>query len=225
MLRFLFWTLLIINAMLLALNLGHLGDWSKEVHEPHRMNAEKNTTRMKLMSASAAQDVIDAAVKNAEPALACLELGNFTAAESKTFEDKIKPLALGARQSRIDVSEIATNMVYLASQGSKDAADKKAAQLRKLGITEFYIVQDQSPLRWGISLGVFKTPEAAKAHLANLTKKGVKDAKIAARQVSAAKFAYRLQDMNAEEKKSFDQIKEQFSAQEIRECKSKTDAG
>ena len=37
MLKFSFWCLLIINALLLAFNLGYLGTWSPETHEPLRL--------------------------------------------------------------------------------------------------------------------------------------------------------------------------------------------
>ncbi|MBC3873220.1 SPOR domain-containing protein [Undibacterium flavidum] len=223
MLRFFFWILLIVNALLLALNFGFLGKWSGEEREPSRMKLEKNADKIKLMTANAAQDLIDAQTKKVEPALACLELNGFTTADSKSFDEKINSLSLAARLTRTELAEVATNMVYIPSLGSKDAADKKAAQIRKLGFTEFYIVQDQTPMRWAISMGVFKTPEAAKAHLANLQKKGLKEAKLAPRTVSAEKINYRLQDLSPEEKQTVDQIKVAFASVQSHECKAKTE--
>lgn len=219
MLRFFFWIFLIVNGLLLALNLGFLGNWTSDEREPSRMKLEKNGDKIKLMSANEAQDLIEANTKKPEPTLACLELSGLTLADSKSLDEKLKPLALSNRLTRTELAEVATNMVYLPSLGSKDAAEKKAAQLRKLGVAEFYIVQDQTPLRWGISLGVFKTPEAAKAHLANLVKKGLKEAKLAPRAVSAAKVSYRLQDLSAEEKQKIDQIRSGFSSAQSQECK------
>lgn len=219
MLRFFFWIFLIINGLLLALNFGLLGNWSNEEREPSRMKLEKNADKITLMSANAAQDLIEANTKKIEPTLACLELSGFTLAEGKSFDEKLKPLALATRLTRTELAEVATNMVYLPSLGSKDAAEKKAVQLRKLGVTEFYVVQDQTPLRWGISLGVFKTPEAAKAHLANLAKKGLKEAKLAPRAVSAAKVNYRLQNLSTEEKQLVDQIKSSFANAQSQDCK------
>lgn len=214
---------MIINALLLVLNFGFPGSWSGDEREPLRMKFEKNPDQIKLMSANAAQDLIEAQTKKIEPALACLELSGFTIADSKIFDDKIKPLSLATRLTRTELAEVATNMVYVPSLGSKDAADKKAAQIRKLGFTEFYIVQDQTPMRWAISMGVFKTPEAAKAHLANLQKKGLKEAKLAPRTVSAAKVNYRLQDLSSEEKQTIDQIKAGFASAQSHECKAKTE--
>jgi hypothetical protein len=223
MLRFFFWIFLIINALLLALNFGFLGNWSSDVREPLRMKYEKNADKIKLMNASTAQDSIEAHTKKMTPLLACIELSGFSLADSKSFDDKVKSLGFSERLTRTELAEVASNMVYLPSLGSKDAAEKKAAQIRKLGVTEFYIVQDQTPLRWGISLGVFKTPEAAKAHLANLAKKGLKEAKLAPRTVTAAKVQYRLEGLSIEEKQSVDQIKTGFAQVQSQGCKSSSE--
>jgi len=223
MLRFFFWIFLILNALLLALNFGFLGNWSSDVREPLRMKYEKNADKIKLMNANAAQDSIEAHTKKMTPVLACLELSGFSVADSKSFDEKVKSLALAERLTRTELAEVASNMVYLPSLGSKDAAEKKAAQIRKLGVTEFYVVQDQTPLRWGISLGVFKTPEAAKAHLANLVKKGLKEAKLAPRTVTAAKINYRLENLSEEEKQILDQIKSGFSQTQSQECKNSSE--
>ncbi|WMW81378.1 SPOR domain-containing protein [Undibacterium cyanobacteriorum] len=227
MLRFLLFTLLVINGLLLGFNLGifdRLVDLKMEKHEPHRMKAEKNVDKLKLLSASAAQDLVEASAKKAEPPIACIEIGNFTLADAKNFEERLKHLSLGDRVGRQELSESASNMVYLPSQGNKDAADKKAIAIKKMGVSDAYVIQDGSALKWGVSLGVFKTMEAAKTHVANLAKKGIKDAKIAPRQVSATKMLYQMYEISPDEKKSIDQIREQFAGIEEHQCTSKLGA-
>jgi hypothetical protein len=223
MLRFFLWILLIINGLLLALNFGLFGNWERTEREPTRLKAEKNADKLKVLTPNVAHDMIDAANKKAIPPIACLELGGINTSDVKSVEEKLKLLALGDRQTRTEIAEVATNMVYLPPLGSKEAADKKAVQLQKLGLTEFYIVQDQSPLRWGISLGVFKTPEAAQTHLANLVKKGLKEARIAPRAVSAAKVVYRFLSITPEEKQSLEVLKESVSSAEMHECTVKSE--
>ncbi len=220
MLRFFFWILLLTNALLLAYNFGYLGNWSFELHEPQRMKMEQDADRLQLLSAKAAIALNEAPAKKDDELIACLEVGNFSQTELPGFEEKLKQLSLGERQAKSTVSEVATNMVYIPSLGSKDNADKKAAELRRIGINDFFIVQDQTDMRWGISLGVFKTEEAAKSHLANLNSKGVRTARIGPRTVSANKFVYQLHGLTPDEKKSFDLIKAAFPAQEIRDCQS-----
>ncbi len=226
MLRFILFALIVVNVLLFGFNSGlldRLVDVSLERHEPHRMKAEKNTEKLKLMSASAAQDAVEANTKKAEPPIACIEIGNFTLADAKNFEERMKHLVLGSRQLRQELSESASNMVYLPSQGNKEAADKKAIAIKKMGVSDAYVIQDGSALKWGVSLGVFKTMEAAKTHVANLAKKGIKDAKIAPRQVSATKMFYQLFDITKEEKKLVDGIREQFSGIEEHECKTRVE--
>ncbi|MFZ6654386.1 SPOR domain-containing protein [Undibacterium sp. TJN19] len=220
MLRFFFWSLLLLNAFLLAFNLGYLGHWSLDTHEPERLKMQHHADQLKPLSASEAMTPAEAGNEKKPEIIACLEVGNFLQAEATRMEDKLKTLALGERQSRINVTEVATHMVFIPSQGSKEGADKKAGELRRLGINDFYIVQDQSNLRWGISMGVFKTEEAAKLHLNNLSNKGVRSARIGPRTVSTNKFAYQLHTLTAEEKTKYDAIKAEFPAQENRNCQT-----
>lgn len=218
MLRFLFWSLLILNALLLSLNMGWLGKWSLDEREPLRLKAEKRADKLTVLSASATQDIVDAAAAKAIPPIACFEFAGMTLADSQQIEEKLKPLAFGARQTRSEIAEVATNMVYVPPLANQDAAEKKLTLIKKLGLTDVSVVQDQSPLRWAISLGVFKTPEAAKAYLAQVQKKGVKEAKIAPRAVSASKFVLRFADVSSTEKKALDQIQSSIANIAAHEC-------
>jgi hypothetical protein len=226
MLRFIFWTLLLINSLLLVFNLGYLGNWPFASHEPQRINQQRNPEKIELLSASAVLALSEAQTDSATKAsqdkarevTACLEVGNFLPAEATGFEEKLKSLALGERQARSNVSEVASHMVYIPAQGSKEAADKKTAELRRIGVTDFFVMQEPANLRWAISLGVFKSEEAAKAHLANLNGKGVKSARIGPREVSTTKFSYQLRKLSADEKARFDAIKANYPNQESRHC-------
>lgn len=220
MLRFLFWSLLALNAFLLAFNLGYLGHWSLDTHEPERLKKQHHADQLKLLTAAEAVSPSEPASEKKPEVIACLEVGNFQQSDIPRIEEKLKSLAMGDRQSRINVVDVATHMVFIPSQGSKEGADKKAGELRRLGINDFYIVQDQSNLRWGISLGVFKTEEAAKLHLNNLSNKGVRSARIGPRTVSTNKFAFQFRAMSAEEKSKYDVIKAEFPAQENRNCQT-----
>lgn len=62
----------------------------------------------------------------------------------------------------------------------KAEADKKAGQLRGLGVNDFFIVQD-GPSRLAISLGVFSTEKGGQDKLAELKAKGVRSALVGPR--------------------------------------------
>lgn len=71
--------------------------------------------------------------------------------------------------------------VFIPPQPSKADADKKAAELKGFGVADFFIIQDSGPNRWAISLGVFSAESGANGRLAELKGKGVKSARIGAR--------------------------------------------
>lgn len=65
--------------------------------------------------------------------------------------------------------------VYIPSLPGKPEADKKAGELRDLGVTDFFIVQD-GPSRHAISLGIFSSEKGGAERLAELKAKGVRSA-------------------------------------------------
>ena len=232
MLKTLFWLLLIVNGGLFALQRGYLGGLIADGREPQRMTHQLHPEQVQLLSASAAAALTaptaapasapasaPAPAAVAQPTLiACTEIGNFEPAEAKRFEQQLAALALGDRQSRRNVKEVASHMVYIPPLGDKEAAENKAGELKRIGITNYFIIQDNSNLRWGISLGVFKTEEAARNHLANLNRQGVRSARVGARSITSSKMAFQLHDLDAATKARLDTIKTRFPAQDMRQC-------
>ena len=224
MLKLLFFCLLIANALLLALGLGYVANPVFEPHQPQRTGLQLNAGHLKLISAELAMAppvVAEVPVLTPQPvleAVSCLEWGTFIAADLGKVENRLKELALGNRQSRQNVQENASNMVFIPSLGSKEAADKKALELTHLGVRDFFIIQDQSSLRWAISLGVFKTEEAAKQQLASLTSKGVHSARIGIRTIETNKYNFVFKNLTAPEHVGLDKLKQDFPAQGLRSC-------
>ncbi|MBC3930799.1 SPOR domain-containing protein [Undibacterium curvum] len=221
MLRFVFWTLFISNLALAGYQFGLAGKWPLEAREPERLKQQVRTDQLVQISASAAQTSSEPAAAEPEKkteVIACLELGNFLQSDAAKIEDKLKTMALGDRQSRINISETASHMVFIPSQGSKEGADKKISELKRIGVSDYFVIQDQSNLRWGISLGIFKTEDAAKQHLSNLNNKGVRTARIMPRSLTTNKFAYQLHQVTGDEKSKLDALIKDLPAHEARSC-------
>jgi hypothetical protein len=221
MLKFLFWSLVLANAGLFAYQRGYLGTWHFDGREPARMAQQFNADKMKPIPAGAivsSSATADAAVAKPEVP-ACTEIGNFDAVTAKLFELKLLPLALGDKLSRRAVQEAARNMVYIPSQGSKEGADKKAAELRRLGVNDFYIMQDAGEMHWGISLGIFKTDEGARAQLTALTQKGVHSARLGTYNLATAnKVIFQLRNLDANANAALAKITLEFPPAETRGC-------
>lgn len=67
--------------------------------------------------------------------------------------------------------------VFVPPLSGKAEAERKATELRQLGVTDYFIVQD-GPIRHAISLGVFSSEKGAQDRLAELKEKGVRSARV-----------------------------------------------
>jgi hypothetical protein len=228
MLKFVFWLLAGVNLLVLAIGQGYLGSFRTETREPARLKNQLQAGKLTLLTqeqatAPAAEEGATAAAPAAAPptSYACTEVGNFLLADGRRFEAQVAALDLGDRQSRRNVAgqEISSYMVYIPSQGSKEGADRKAGELKQLGVTNYFIMNESSPLRWGISLGVFKSETSAQSQLASLNKQGVHSARVAPRYSAGKQLAYQFRDLDAATRARLEKIKSQFPDQELRSCK------
>jgi hypothetical protein len=220
-LKFIFWSLLSINAVLVAYAQGWLGNVRTVEHEPARLKAQLGADKLALMSSAQASAVAERLAAPAKGEMfACTEVGNFTAPLAKRFEALVGELELGERQSRQNTAgaDNANHIVYIPPLGSKEAADKKAGELKQLGVTSFFVMSDDSSMKWAISLGVFKSEQAAQKLLAALQKQGVHSARITARGGSGSRVVYRFRDIDQATHAKLELIKADFPAQEMRDC-------
>ncbi|WP_198116227.1 SPOR domain-containing protein [Massilia rhizosphaerae] len=154
------------------------------------------------------------------PVFACTEIGPFDAGDARRFEARLAKLDLGDRQSRqtVQAQDVTSWLVHIPPQGSKEAADKKAAELRDLGVTNFYVMQGDSPLKYAISLGVFKTEAGAQALLAQLNKQGVHSARVAPRGPQTTHYVYRVRSLDAATRKRIEGYAERYDGADVKTC-------
>lgn len=227
MLKFIFWTLLGLNAALFAYGQGLLGNFKASEREPGRIKNQINTDKLQLQVGLAAVLPPPPAPQPLAPPpapasalIACTEIGAFASADGRRFERQTAPLELGERQSQQEVAaqEISSHMVMIPPLGSKEAADKKAAELKAQGVSNYFIMNDSTPTKWAISLGVFKSESAAQTLMAALKKQGVTGARIAGRSTPATRLVYRFRDIDADTRAKLAAMADKFSA-DTRSCK------
>lgn len=225
MLKFLFFTLLAANAALFAVGQGYVGNMADGEREPVRLKGQANARALKVIPATQA---LAAAAANAPLALpedeaatvACVEVGNFLLADARRFEAELAPLALGDRQSRRNVpgQEVSSYVVNIAPSANRETANRKAADLRAKGVTNFYIVPDNQPLALAISLGVFKQESAAQTQLAALVKQGVSGARITPRYAPSKQLVFQFREIGNTTRARLASIVAGFREQQIRNC-------
>lgn len=113
---------------------------------------------------------------------ACMKWGEFSGADLAHAMKSLSAMSLGERLAQRTVEYTSAYWVYIPQLKSKAAVNSKIAQIKALGVADYFVVHEPPKLVNVISLGVFKTREAANNYLASLQKKGVRSAIVGERK-------------------------------------------
>jgi hypothetical protein len=217
--------------LVLLLNLGFFA-WAyfgagRTSDEPQLIEQQLNPQEIRLLSAEqvaklAAERAKLAAERPKAPpkaaVVACLELGAFSPGEVPRVRQALEPLGLGSRLTQRRADEIASYWVFMPPLRNRQAANLKAAELKKLGVEDFFIVQEDPKFRFAISLGVFKTEEAANLRLAELRKKGVRTARAGPKETSVQKVYFAIREVPDALVTRLNDLRQGFTGTELRDC-------
>lgn len=178
-----FWLLLFLNlAFFAAMQWGPLLRTPDPAMQPQPpLNAEKIT----LLPASATPSPEVAGLPsqvNLTEGYSCLEWGEFNATTRAQASKALAELRLGAALQERQIEQTVGYWVYLPPQKDKATLERKIAQIKARGVKEYFVVQESGPWQNAISLGIFKTPEAAQSFLQELRRKGVNSAQAGERE-------------------------------------------
>ncbi|MBD8628815.1 SPOR domain-containing protein [Oxalobacteraceae sp. CFBP 8753] len=246
MLKFVFWVLLGANGVLLAYGQGLLGQPADAAREPARLKNQLSPERMQQLTpvqarqaaasaAPAPQAEVAAPLPEPAPApapvpvpvpvardlVACVQAGPFSTADARRFEARVARLGLAPRQSRIEIpfQEVTSRLVYLPPNGGREGAQRRVAELKERGVTNFFIMQnDTSPLRYAISLGVFKSDGAAQKLVADLQRQGVRGVRIMPRGPQVTRAGYQYRQIDAAERDRLSGIADNYSGVALTRC-------
>jgi hypothetical protein len=155
-------------------------------------------------------------------ALKCLEWGSFTLADAPRAEKALEPLALGSRLAQRRSEETAGWWVFIPAQARapnvRQAALRKASELRALGVEDYFIVQEEGQHRWALSLGVFRTEDAARARLEALRTQGVRSAVVGARETVVPKVWLQVKGVDPALESRLKELTVQVESTELRAC-------
>jgi hypothetical protein len=149
-------------------------------------------------------------------AAACYEWGAFAAADVAKAVEAIEALGVKTRERRVE--DAARWWVMLPPLATRAAANARLAELKKQGVEELYVIDDDAAgLRNGISLGFFRSEDGARQRLDALAKRGVAGARVVAREASVRVY---LQVREAPEgfRARAAELKPAWPAADLREC-------
>jgi hypothetical protein len=123
----------------------------------------------------------------------CLEWGPFGDADRTRALADLEPLALGKLLTQRRIESSTAFWVYVPPLANKAAAETRSAVLRAAGVKDLFVV-DSGRDRFAISLGNFRTEEAANAYLAELAAKNVTTARVGQRQLTTVSTLLVIRD-------------------------------
>ncbi len=215
--RTVFFALVLVNVALFAYFWTGARDEAKG--DAQIIAQQLNPEKIRLLAPEQAK-VLASRPDPAKATPACLEWGGFTGGDVARAAQALEPLGLGAKLAQRRLEEVAGFWVYIAPLASRQVALQKAAELKRLGVDDYFVVSDDPKWRFAVSLGVFKTEDAAKARLAALHAKGVKSAEVGARETQLGKIYYQLREADATLAAKLNELKQGFPGSEVRACVS-----
>jgi hypothetical protein len=146
----------------------------------------------------------------------CLEWGIFAGPNVARAESALAQLELTEASITRTVTDAGGYWVYIPPLKTKADIDRKIGELKALGVTEFFVVQDPSQWRNAVSLGIFKSDEAAQAFLANLRKRGVRSAVTERREDLLKQIAFFVREPDQATVVKLTELQREFSGSELK---------
>ncbi len=209
--------------LLVAANLGFFA-WANfylppdATSDPRPLSRQIEPGKLKILSPEEL-----AAAGSAKPGLvACIEWGSFTLTAAPRAEQALEPLALGSRLSTRRGEETARWWVFIPPKEGRAGAQKAVSELKSIGVDEYFVMQEEGRMRWGISLGIFGTEAAAKGRLEALRAKGVHLAQVGARDTQVTKVSFQVQNADAATQAKLNVLAQGFPGSELRSCPSES---
>ena len=142
--------------------------------------------------------------------------GEFSGTDLARAEKALAQMKLGDKLGQRSVEYTHGYWVYIPPSKTPAGRAKKVKQLKELGIEDYFVVQEAGHWMNAISLGVFKTEEAAKKYLAELNKKGVKTAQVGERASKLKFTVFVLKNLDAPSMAQLSTLQKDYAGSELK---------
>lgn len=210
--KWLFWLLLLVCLAFFALiqwDGAKAGD-SRNLQSQPPLDAEK----IRLLPAPPAPPVATQSAMQASDA--CMEWGEFSGNDLARATAALDALKLGNRLALRQIEHASGYWVYIPPLKTRADAEKKVAQLKTLGVEEYFVVQEAGRWHNAISMGVFKTEDAAQKFLERIKDKGVKSAIAGERMSKFTHTVFVLRNPDAEIAAKVVTLQHEFAGSELK---------
>lgn len=178
MMRTLFILLLLINLLFLAWAQGYFGA-PDEGREPQRLARQLAPDKLRVVSATLSEP--------RPPVVACRLIDGLGAEEAERLRSEAQTRAPGLAFASEPIEDPGSYWVLIPPMTDRAAAEKKLAELKRLGVSGYQLIEEEGALKFAIVLGAFKSQQAGSEFLQGLVKRGVRSAKLQAREKTVLK--------------------------------------
>lgn len=148
-------------------------------------------------------------------AAVCMEWGEFSGAELNRASASLNALQLGKRLSRREIESSIGFWVYIPAIKGKTALNKKLAELKTLHV-EYFVEKKKGQEGGVISLGVFKTRDAAQRFLEKLRAKKIHSAKVGEKSGKSKASVFVLNGLDAPTSGKLAGLQKEFPGSELK---------
>ncbi len=146
---------------------------------------------------------------------ACVEWGPFSGPDVARADAALAALGLPAGMTQRRVTDVDGYWVHMPPLKNRVEVERKTGELKELGVEEYYVVQEAGEWRNAVSLGLFKSEEAAQAELVRLRGRGVRSAVITRRERFLRQVAFFVREPDVETVARLTALQRDFPASEI----------
>lgn len=175
-------------------------------------------TKIEAPAATPAEATAPQSTVSVTEATSCYEWGIFTKNNIDNAQTTANKLLLQATLKEHSPTEAKRYWVYLPKLKSSQAAQEKAEELRGMGVSDLYILQD-SKWKNAISFGIFEDEQLATKLYEDLKAKGIKNVTKAKREQGAGNFSLSIKNATASDIGHLKDVKTEFPEAEIKEVR------
>lgn len=207
--RAIFFVLVVANLLLFAYGQGWFGQAGGG--EPERLTSQLQPEKIRIVSKG------EPAAAPESPSEVCRSFAAMPRDAAQRLASLVheRDALLKAEQRNVD--EPATWWVYIPPLANRQTAEKKADELKKLGLKEFRVLLEEGENQHAISLGLFRNEQGAKTFLDTVQKKGVRSARLQAREASE-KATLEVRGPGERVEKALQTLPSEFATLTVSEC-------
>lgn len=216
-----FWFLIILNLGLLAyFNIGYIMPGKPEIKlteiDPDKIKVLSQSEIDALPKKQATLPLIGSSTLEAETKATCFEWGTFSDSSLANAQKVLTRMNLPTTAKQQEAEGSKRYWVYRPPLKTAADAQKKAAELKALGVKDLFVVQEE---KWknAISFGIFEDEQLATKLMQELQAKGVKNVEKVLRSNGKGHHSLALGSLNESQIAELKKLQPDFPAAELKE--------